>query len=106
MGCNRCNKPHQRGRRPETWSSSMAEETLVESRVRDSTDLIAALDAQGDPPTAALWYYYPDAETWCILIASPTFDPLLPKEDMQAYRKIVAALQKCSLRSLTIVDAI
>jgi hypothetical protein len=82
----------------------MAEEALVESRVRDSADLVSALDAQGDAPTVALWYYYSDSELWRVLIAGPTFDPLLPRDESQAYRKIAAAIQRCSLDSLTIAD--
>jgi hypothetical protein len=82
----------------------MAEETLVESLVTDSVELIKQLDKQGDDPTNVLWYFYSDAEEWRLLIAGPTFDKLLPKDEGQAYQKIAKAIGSAKLDSLTIAD--
>lgn len=77
----------------------MGEEALVESQVADSISLVGSLDAQGDQPSAAVWYYFPDAEEWRLLIAGPRFDALLPKE---AYGRVVEALNKAQVSSVSI----
>jgi methionine salvage enolase-phosphatase E1 len=82
----------------------MAEETLVESLVTDSVELIKQLDKQGDDPTNVLWYFYSDAEEWRLLIAGPAFDKLLPKDEHQAYQKIAKAIGGAKLNTLTIAD--
>lgn len=82
----------------------MAEETLVESLVTDSIELIRELDKQGDNPTNALWYFYSDAEEWRLLIAGPAFDKLLPKDEGQAYQRIARAVGSAKLGTLTIAD--
>jgi hypothetical protein len=80
----------------------MAEETLVESLVIDSVKLVEALDQQGDKPKNVLWYFSSDAEQWYLLVAGPTFDQLLPKDEAQAYRKVAKAIGAIAVHSLTI----
>ncbi len=82
----------------------MAEEALVESLVSDSVKLVGELDKQGDGPSNALWYYFSDAEDWRLLIAGPTFDQLLPKQEDQAYQRVATGITKADLDSLTIAD--
>jgi methionine salvage enolase-phosphatase E1 len=82
----------------------MAEETLVESLVGDSVELVKALDGQGDNPTNALWYFFSDAEEWRLLVAGPAFDRLLPKDEEQAYQKIAQAIGSAKVDTLTIAD--
>lgn len=82
----------------------MAEETLVESLVTDSIELIKQLDKQGDNPTNVLWYFYSDAEEWRLLIAGPTFDKLLPKSEDEAYQRLAMAIKAARLSTLTIAD--
>lgn len=82
----------------------MAEETLVESLIEDSINLVKQLDAQGDTPTKVLWYFYADAEEWKLLVAGPAFDRFLPKDEAPVYQKIAQALAKTQLDSLTIAD--
>ena len=82
----------------------MAEEALVESLVKDSVRLVEELDKQGDTPTNALWYYFSDAEEWRFLVAGPTFDSLLPKNEAQAYEKAAKAIAKAGLDSLSIAN--
>lgn len=82
----------------------MAEEALVESLVSDSVKLVGELDKQGDGPSNALWYYFSDAEDWRLLIAGPTFDQPLPKQEDQAYQRVATGITKADLDSLTIAD--
>ena len=82
----------------------MAEETLVESLVKDSVEFVKALDIQGDRPTNVLWYYYTDADEWRLLVAGPAFDALLPKDEKQAYQKVAKAIGKAAVDTLTIAD--
>ena len=80
----------------------MAEETLVESQISDSISLVKSLEDQGDKPSVIVWYYFPDAEEWRLLLAGPSFDALLPKEESRAYQRIAAALSKAQSKSVTI----
>jgi hypothetical protein len=80
----------------------MVEETLVESQIAESITLVKALDANGDTPTFAAWYFFDDAEEWRLIIAGPTFDALLPKQEPIAYRKIVDAISSTSLSTLSL----
>jgi hypothetical protein len=80
----------------------MAEEALVESLVQDSIRLVDELDKQGDAPTNALWYYFSDAEEWRFLVAGPSFDGLLPRQEIQAYERVAIAISKADFFSLSI----
>jgi hypothetical protein len=82
----------------------MAEEALVESLIEDSIKLVQQLDAQGDNPTNVVWYFYSDAEEWRLLMAGPSFDGLLPKDEAPAYQKVAKVLASLKLDSLTIAD--
>ena len=82
----------------------MAEETLVESLISDSINLVQELDNQASGPNNVVWYYYSDAEVWRLLIASSTFDHLLPKEEVRAYEICARAITSAKLNSLTIAD--
>jgi len=82
----------------------MGETVLVEAKVNDAIQLIQKLDAGGDAPSMAVWYFYDDADEWRLLIAGPTFDALLPKQEPVAYKKLVEALVSLSLSSLSISD--
>lgn len=82
----------------------MAEEALVESLVAESMKLVDELDQQGDTPSNVLWYYFSDAEEWRLLVAGKSFDPLLPKDEGQAYQRVALAIGKADLDSLTIAD--
>ena len=72
--------------------------------MNDSVKVVEELDNQGDGPTNALWYFFSDAEQWRFLIAGPTFDRLLPKDEGPAYQKVVQAVSKANLGSLSIAD--
>ena len=80
----------------------MGEEALVESQIADTAALVEALEHQGDKPSSVVWYYFSDAAEWRLLIAGPSFDALLPKEESRAYQKIAEALGRAQLASITI----
>lgn len=80
----------------------MGEEALVESQISDSISLIESLERHGDKPSVVIWYYFPDADEWRLLLAGPSFDALLPKEESRAYQKIAEALNEAEVKSLTI----
>jgi hypothetical protein len=82
----------------------MGETALVEGKVADAIQLIQKLDASGNGPSMAIWYFYDDADEWRLLIAGPTFDALLPKQEAVAYRKLVEAISGLSLSSLSVSD--
>jgi hypothetical protein len=80
----------------------MGEEALVESQIADTISLVKTLEDQGDKPSTIIWYYFPDADEWRLLLAGPTFDALLPNQEARAYQKIAEALSKAGVTSLTI----
>ena len=72
----------------------MGEEALVESQISDSVSLIKSLEDDGDKPSTAIWYYFPDVAEWRLLLAGQSFDALLPKDESLAYQKIAHALER------------
>jgi hypothetical protein len=80
----------------------MGETALVESHLDDAVSLIRELDSEGTPPTLVVWYFYEDAGDWRLLIAGPQFDALLPKQEPVAYRRLVEAMTRLPLSSLTV----
>lgn len=49
----------------------MAEDVLVSVNVERGEALVRALDDAGFPVLAALWLYYPDIDTWKLVLATP-----------------------------------
>lgn len=82
----------------------MGEKALVESQLSEATSLIQQLDAQGDSPTIAVWYFYDDANEWRLLIGGPSFDAILPKQEALGYKKVAEAMTAAQLSSLTISE--
>ena len=82
----------------------MGETAVVESQIADAISLIQRLDARGDSPTLAAWYLYDDADEWRLIIAGPTFDAVLQKQEPIAYQKIVEAMSDITLTMLSISD--
>jgi hypothetical protein len=82
----------------------MGEKALVESQLDEALALIRELDATGDSPSLAVWYFYEDAGEWRLLIGGSTFDVLLPKQEALGYRKIAEAMAAAKLASLTISE--
>jgi hypothetical protein len=52
----------------------MAENTLVDHDIRQGEAIVRALDDSADAsmhPSAALWFFFPEEETWRLLLALP-----------------------------------
>jgi hypothetical protein len=82
----------------------MGETAMVESQIVEAISLVQKLDARGDSPTMAAWYLYDDANEWRLIIAGPTFDAVLQKQEPIAYQKIVEAMSELNLTTLAISD--
>lgn len=82
----------------------MGEKALVDSLVTDAINLIKKLDEQGNSPSFAAWYYYDDADEWRLIIAGPTLDALLPRQEPIAYRKVIDGLSAISAVALGLSD--
>lgn len=80
----------------------MGEEALVESQITDTISLVKTLESQGDKPSIVIWYYFPDDDQWRLLLAGPSFDALLPKDQSRAYQRVAEALSKAGVTSLSI----
>ena len=80
----------------------MGEEALVESQIADSVSLVKTLDAESSTPSYAAWNYFSDAGEWRFVLAGPTFDALLPRQESNAYQKVAEALSKAQVTSLGI----
>lgn len=82
----------------------MGEKALVENLVTDAVALVQKLDELGSSPAFTAWYFYDDAGEWRLLLASPSLDTMLPKQEAVAYRKIIEALNSTSPTALAISD--
>lgn len=82
----------------------MGQSAVVESQIADAISLVKNLDKTGAAPTLAMWYFYDDAGEWRLVLAGPTFDALLPKQEAVAYRRLAEAMASLSLSSLSLSD--
>jgi len=82
----------------------MGEKVLVDALINDTVNLVKKLDELSDPPTFVAWYYYDDADEWRLLLAGPSIDPLLQKQEPIAYGKVIDALSKTAPSALSVSD--
>lgn len=82
----------------------MVETALVDSQIADSVELLHRLDAGGNSPTLAVWYYYEDVDRWRLILAGPAFDALVPAKEAFAYKGLAEEIQDASLKSLSVSD--
>ena len=82
----------------------MGEKTLVEEVFTDTQRLVQKLDAAGECPSFVAWYYYADADEWRLIVASPSLDTLLPKQEAIAYQRVIAALSASDPVALAVSD--
>jgi len=71
----------------------MDQAVLVEQKQDEGERLVRALDGAGLPPSAAFWFYYPDADIWNLILAGSHFSAshAAPTEP---YRKIASVTSK------------
>jgi hypothetical protein len=82
----------------------MGGKALVEGLIDEAVALVKKLDEAKTPPTFTAWYYFDDADEWRLLIASPSLDTLLPKQEAVAYRKVIDALSALPSGTLSVSD--
>lgn len=82
----------------------MDQEALVEARIEDSIEFVKELDKYEHKLTKAIWYYYDDVETWRLILAGPSLNKLLPKQEPLAYKFIAEAMNNKKLTSLSISE--
>ena len=78
----------------------MYKKVLVEDLIKDGRLLVAALDRNRFPITAAVWYDFPETQ-WMLAIVSPAVDQIGP---MAAYGRVQRALQTVQPSQLALSD--
>ncbi|NQS96991.1 MAG: hypothetical protein HQ591_00905 [candidate division Zixibacteria bacterium] len=71
----------------------MVKTLLVEQDISDGESLIKAIEETGFQIKAALWYYFPESETWRLIIASPEYDRKGSKEVYSIIHSILLEVQ-------------
>lgn len=82
----------------------MGEESLVSEQESETFKFLDILDAGKYKPSMVIWHFFVDENRWRLLLAGPSFDKLLPKEQFQGYMKISEALAKANVQSLSVSD--
>ena len=72
----------------------MVASALVDRKIERGKRLIKKLDDSGFPVTAAFWYYFPQAEQWRLVIASP----MVESQGRQAAYTEIHKIQRRGLR--------
>lgn len=70
----------------------MDQSLLVTPQIDGGRRLLGALDAEGFPVTAALWFYLPDAERWRYVVATPLVDERGPLETYTRIQSVLGPL--------------
>jgi hypothetical protein len=81
----------------------VVKESLSEALVRDGAALVEKLDEAGWRPSAALWFYFTDANAWRLLLASPEVTTKGPREAYTAIQRALAELDPTQ-RELALED--
>jgi hypothetical protein len=71
--------------------------------VRDGAALVRKLDESDWRVSAAFWFYFPDANAWRLLIASPEVEEKGPREAYTAVQSAMATLAPAD-RGLSLED--
>ena len=72
----------------------MVAPALVDRKIERGKRLIKKLDDSRFPVAAAFWYYFPEAEQWRLVIASPTVE----SQGLQAAYTEIHRIQRRGLR--------
>jgi len=70
----------------------MDKATLVEKEIADGKLLIEALDRANFTLSGALWFYFPKAEEWRLLLISPLVDSIGPRESYNRIQSVIEDL--------------
>ena len=75
----------------------MVKESLDEVMIRGGAALVEGLDKAGRRVSAAFWFYYPDANAWRLLLASPDVASKGPREFYLAVQNVLSTIQRADL---------
>jgi hypothetical protein len=67
----------------------MDKATLVEKDIADGKLLIEALDRSKFTLSGALWFYFPKAEEWRLLLVSPLVDRMGPRKSYSIIQSVI-----------------
>ncbi|HLF79325.1 MAG TPA: hypothetical protein VJB57_17725 [Dehalococcoidia bacterium] len=89
----------------------MVTSPLVDERIRAGADLLQKLDEAGFDVRAAFWLYRAESSDWRLVLATPLFNSLGPKQSYLRLQKTVLefqdsldfSLQPVSLREISVV---
>jgi hypothetical protein len=81
----------------------VVKEALLDRHIDAGAAIVSELDRRNQHVTSALWYYYPDAEEWRLLLASPSFES---KGSRQSYADVSRLLAEmgASVDGLSVDD--
>lgn len=65
----------------------MDQEVLVRDDIEFGRQAVEAFDEFGPPARCVFWLYFPDAEEWRLLVATPVFDKEGPLAAIKAINK-------------------
>lgn len=67
----------------------MDKAVLVEKKIADGKSLIEALDRSNFTLSGALWFYFPEAEEWRLLLVSPLVDMIGPQKSYRIIQEVI-----------------
>ena len=89
--------------RPNVDSHPMVETRLTQELIDEGRTLVERLDERGDSPDAALWFYFPDAGAWKLLLAEVKVGPTGPRDVYRGIQKALTSLRN-EVRHLSLED--
>ena len=71
----------------------MVETQLTPELIQEGAALVEGLDGAGVSPDAALWFYFPDVNSWKLLLAEVKVGPEGPREVYRSVQKTLQSLR-------------
>jgi hypothetical protein len=62
---------------------------LVDKDIKDGESLIRALDRSQFTLSGALWFYFPKAEEWRLMLVSPLVDKIGPQKSYRIIQSVI-----------------
>jgi hypothetical protein len=81
----------------------VVKEALLDRHIAAGANVVSELDRRNQHVTSALWYYYPDAAEWRLLLASRSFDAKGSKQSYADISRLLADMGE-SVDGVTLDD--
>ena len=78
----------------------MVKQILTNEMIEAGKVLIQLMDEKGMEPKAALWFYFPDIETYKLLIVEPDIEKIGPRKFYEKIQNIISKLPEQNRISL------